>query len=79
MRRRGTGRFSLALAGCLILGDLAFSRAIELGAGVADGWGVVPAVLLLGFGLALLFTVVHDGPRSLRGLLQSHPRRRNMV
>ena len=80
MRRRGTGRFALALVACLAAGDFVLSTAVEVGAGVAGGSGVVPMVLLVALGLALLFTMVYDGPRALGGLrAQSQPRRRNMA
>ena len=79
MRRRGTGRFALALVACLAAGDVAFPTAVEVGAGFGGGWGVLSVLGLSGVGLALLFTVVYDGPSSLRGLgAQSHPRRRNI-
>ncbi|HEX2047119.1 MAG TPA: hypothetical protein VHF27_05100 [Acidimicrobiales bacterium] len=70
----------MALVACFVAGDVVLSPAIELGGRMAATWGVVPALVLTGFGLAALFTVVHDGPRALRGLLdQSQPRRRNMA
>ena len=62
MRPRSTLRFGIALVVCFLAGDLALSPAIETAARVG-GWGVVPALVVLGFALALLFTVVYDGPR----------------
>ena len=78
MRRRGTGRFALALVGCLAAGDVAFPTVVE--AGFGGGWGILSVILVMGVGLALLCTVVYDGPRPLRALVaQSHSRRRNIT
>jgi hypothetical protein len=63
VRPRSTLRFGIALVLCFMVGDLALWPAIETGVRVAGGWGVVPALVVLGFALALLFTVVYDGPR----------------
>lgn len=67
MRRRGTLRFAIALAVCFAAGDIALVPAVEAGARVGGWWGVFAALAVLGFTLALLFTVVYDGPRALRG------------
>lgn len=72
MRRRGTGRFVLAFAVVAVLAQLGFSRLMALGmwGGVA---GVIAALLVAGFALALLFTAIYDGPRSLPGLARKYP------
>ena len=80
MRRRGTGRFALAFVACLAAGDFVSSTAVEVGAGIARDWGVVPVVLLVAFGLGPLFTMVYDGRSAVGGLLaQSQAWRRNMA
>ena len=63
MRPRSTLRFGIALAVCFVAGDLALRPAIETGARVGGWWGVGPALVVLGFALALLYTVVYDGAR----------------
>jgi hypothetical protein len=70
MSRRGTGRFTLAFAVVAILGQLGFARLMSVGAR-GGGAGVVAALCIAGFGLALVFTAIYDGPRSLAGLLGS--------
>ena len=80
MRRRGTGRFALALVACLAAGDVASPTVVEAGAGFGGGWGILSVLLVMGVGLALLYTVVYDGPRPLGALVaQSHSRRRNIT
>lgn len=67
MRRRGTGRFALAFAVVAVLAQVGFSRLMALG--VRGGWaGVVVALVVAGFALAVIFTAIYDGPRSLAGL-----------
>ena len=70
MRRRGTGRFAVAFAVVAVLGQLGFPRVMALGAR-GGGAGVIAALAVLGFALALVFTAIHDGPRSLAGLLRA--------
>jgi hypothetical protein len=70
MRRRGTVRFTLAFAVVVLLGQVGFSRLMALGAR-GGGAGVVAALVAAGFALALIFTAIYDGPRSLAGLLRS--------
>ena len=74
MKRRGTLRFAVALTVCFAAGDLALSAAIEAGARIGGWWGVFLAPAVLGFALALLFTVVYDGPRALGGLAGQYRR-----
>ena len=68
MRAGRTARLALALAGVTALVQLGLSRVITLGAhgGVA---GITVALIVVGFVAGLLFTVVYDGPRSVRSLL----------
>ena len=73
MRRRGTGRFTLAVAVVILLGQLGFSGLMSLGAR-GGGAGVVAALVAAGFALALIFTAIYDGPRSLASLLRSRSR-----
>jgi hypothetical protein len=61
VRRKGTARFVLGLVVAGALGDILFARSIEIGLHVAGGAGVVAALVVLGFGLALVFTAVYDG------------------
>ncbi len=53
-----------------VLYDLSFSRSLELGHAAFGGWGLVAAVVLLGFGMALVFTAIYDGPVALGRLLR---------
>lgn len=55
-------RFVLALLVSFALYDASFSSAMAAGDATLGGWGMAVAVLVLGFGLALLFTAVYDGP-----------------
>lgn len=73
MKRRGTGRFTLAFTVVVLLGQLGFSTLMALGAR-AGGAGMVAALVGAGFALALIFTAIYDGPRSLAGLLRSRSR-----
>ena len=72
VRRRGTARFVLALVVSFAVYELTFSRAMEVGHATFGGWGLAAAVLILGFGIALLFTAIYDGPRALGRLLKRH-------
>jgi Na+/H+ antiporter NhaC len=73
MRRRGTGRFALAVAVVAVLAQVGFSRVMALG--VYGGWaGVIVALVFAGFALALIFTAIYDGPRSVAGLLRIRSR-----
>ena len=73
MRRRGTGRFALAFAVVSLLAQLGFSTIMAVGVR-GGGAGVVAALFVAGFALALLFTAIYDGPRSLAGLLRTRSR-----
>ena len=75
MRRRGTGRFALAFAVVALLAQLGFSTVMAVGAR-GGGAGVVVALFVAGFVVALLFTAIYDGPRSLAGLVR--PRSRSL-
>lgn len=72
MRRRGTARFVLALVVAFAVHELSFSRAMEVGHAAFGGWGLVAAVLTLGFGIGVLFTAIYDGPLALGRLLKRH-------
>ncbi len=74
MRRRDGLRFAIALVVCFTAGDLALAPIIEAGAAFGGWWAVAPELVLLGFALALLFTVVYDGPRARRGLAVQYRR-----
>jgi membrane associated rhomboid family serine protease len=69
VKARTTARFALALAVVSALVQLGLSRVITLGAhgGVA---GITAALIVAGFFGALVFTVVYDGPRSVRSVLK---------
>jgi hypothetical protein len=73
MRRRGNGRVALAFAVVVLLAQVGFSTVMAVGSR-GGGAGVVAALIVAGFALALLFTAVYDGPRSLAGLLRRRPR-----
>ena len=70
MRRRGTARFVCALIVSYVIYETSFSRSLEAGHAALGGWGLVAAVVLLGFGMALVFTAIYDGPVALRPLLK---------
>lgn len=74
MRRRGTGRFALALAVVVLLGQLGFSTVMAIGTR-GGGAGVIVALVVAGFALALIFTAIYDGPRSLAGVMRGSPRK----
>lgn len=69
MRPRSTARFVLAVAVVVTMILLGTARVISAGAraGVA---GVLVALVVGGFALALVFTLVYDGPRSVTDLLR---------
>ena len=73
MKRRGTARFALAFAIVGLLGQLGFSTLMALGTR-GGGAGMVAALFVAGFALALVFTAIYDGPRSLAGLLGNRSR-----
>jgi hypothetical protein len=74
VRRRGTARFVLALVVAFATYSLGFSRVMDLGDAALGSWGLVTAVLVLGFGIALLFTAIYDGPVALCRVLTGHAR-----
>lgn len=65
MRPGGTARFALAFAVAAILGELVLSDVLTVGSRFGL-LGVVAVLVLAGFGLALLFTAMYEGPRALR-------------
>ena len=73
MKRRGTGRFALAFAVVVLLAQVGLPTVMAVGSR-GGGAGVVAALFFAGFVLALLFTAIYDGPRSLAGLLRRRPR-----
>jgi hypothetical protein len=74
MRRRGTARFVLALFISFVAYEVSFSKAMAAGYAVLGGWGLVAAIVVLGFGLAVLFTAVYNGPVALARLLKRQAR-----
>jgi hypothetical protein len=74
VRRRGTARFVLAIVASFVIYDLGFSRVMEVGYAALGGWGLVTAVCVLGFGMALLFTAIYDGPVALGRMFTGHGR-----
>ena len=60
----------LALMASYVVYELSFSRSLELGHAAFGGWGLVAAVVLLGFGMALVFTAIYDGPIALGRLIR---------
>jgi hypothetical protein len=73
MSRRGNGRFALAFAVVVVLAQVGFSTVMDVGSR-GGGAGVIAALFVAGFALALLFTAIYDGPRSLAALLRKRPR-----
>ena len=69
VRRRGTGRFVLAIVVSFAVYDRGFAPALKLGHDTLGGVGLLAAVIVLGFGLALLFTAIYDGPVAVGRLL----------
>jgi hypothetical protein len=69
VRRTGTGRFVLALVVSFAVYGRCLGAALKLGDPALGGPGVVAAVVVLGFGLALLFTAIYDGPGAIARLL----------
>ena len=74
MKSRSNGRFAVAFAVAVTLGQLALPRALRLG-GHAGAAGMVAALLLAGFAIAVVFTLIYDGPRSTSALLRRTPAR----
>src|SRR5947209_12010420 len=68
VRRRGCGRFALGVTAVLLPGQAALSRTLTVGS-VLGPVGVIGALLVTGFTLAVLFTAIYDGPSELAGLL----------
>jgi hypothetical protein len=58
----------------VVIYDLGFSRVMEVGYAALGGWGLVTAVCVLGFGIALLFTAIYDGPVALGRMFTGHGR-----
>jgi hypothetical protein len=72
MRRRGNGRFALAFAVVVLLAQVGFPTVMGVGSR-GGGAGVIAALFVAGFALALLFTAIYDGPRALAGLRRKRP------
>ncbi|MDQ6836774.1 MAG: hypothetical protein M3137_00130 [Actinomycetota bacterium] len=68
MRPRGTARFALAIVLLLTLYQLSVPVFMAIGTR-AGGWAVVAAVPVVGFGFAVIFTAVYDGPHALARLV----------
>lgn len=75
LKRRSTGRFVLALVVSFVVYGLSFTKALALGHAVLGGPGMVAAVVVLGFVLALLYSAVYDGPRAVARLFPRGGRR----
>jgi hypothetical protein len=69
VRRRGTARFAVAFVVSFAVYGGGFAPALTLGHAVLGGVGLAAAIVVLGFGLALLFTAIYDGPVALGRLL----------
>jgi hypothetical protein len=69
VRRRGTARFGLAVVAMFAVYEGTLAPTLRLGYAALGGWGLVAAVVVLGFGLALLFTAIYDGPVAVGRLL----------
>ncbi len=74
MRPRGSARFALAIVLLLALYQLSVPVFVAIGTR-AGGWAVVAALPVAGFGFALVFTAIYDGPRVLAGLAVRTQRR----
>ncbi len=68
MRPRGTARFALAIVPLLALYQLSVPVFVAIGTR-AGGWAVVAALPVAGFGFAVIFTAIYDGPRALARLV----------
>ena len=75
----GTARFVVAVDAMLAVYGRTFAPALRRGYAALGGLGLVAAVVLLGFGLALLFTAVYDGPVAAGRLLTRDGRRRRSM
>lgn len=64
----------LALLVSFVAYELSFSKAMAAGGAALGGWGLVAAIVVLGFGLALVFTAIYDGPVALGRLLRREAR-----
>ena len=64
----------LALLVSFVAYDLSFLKAMGVGHAAFGGWGLVAAIVVLGFGLAVVFTTVFDGPVALGRLLNRENR-----
>ena len=69
MRPRSPLRFGAAFAVVLALYQLTFPALMSAGSR-AGAWGIATVLVLAGFGLAVVFTAVYDGPRALGQLLK---------
>lgn len=65
MKRRGAVRSALGLAASLLTLVVAGSLWPARG-----GWGALRFFIVTGFGMALVFTAVYDGPRALLALMK---------
>lgn len=64
MTPRRTARFALAIVVLLTLYQLSIPVFMAIGT-QAGGWAVVVALPVVGFGFAIIFTAIYDGPRAL--------------
>lgn len=60
----------LALLVSFVAYELSFVRAMAVGHAALGGWGMAAAIVVLGFGIAVVFTVIFDGPVALGRLLR---------
>jgi hypothetical protein len=72
VRRNGTARLVLALIVSYGIYDLSFSRAMEVSHNALGEWGLIAAVVVIGFGLSLVFSAIYDGPVALRQMFRRH-------
>jgi hypothetical protein len=59
----------LAVMAMFAVYERSFAPTLRLGYAALGGLGLGAALVLLGFGLALLFTAIYDGPGALGRLL----------
>jgi len=64
----------LALLVSFVAYELSFIRAMGAGHAAFGDWGLVAAIVVLGFGLAVVFTAIYDGPVALGRLLKRETR-----
>ncbi len=62
----------LAIVASIVVYEVGFSRVMEVGHAALGGWGLLTALCVLGFGIALLFTAIYDGPVALGRMFTGH-------